>query len=213
MNALKLVVLTALFSSPLAAQEPQVEKRSAPAPQGVAGSIASALSPEGFRFSVEGKTVAEFWFRKELPLKDSPRGGLAVSFKKLETGTLVGVVKLSAPWSDYKGQSIPEGVYTLRYGVQPADGNHMGVSFYRDYLLLVAAAEDKELTTDFALEELAPLSFSASRTSHPAVLSLFPVQKEVSGPELSKNEIGQWMVAVKVGSLTLGLVLIGQGEV
>jgi hypothetical protein len=67
MNALKLVVLTALFSSPLAAQEPQVEKRSAPAPQGVAESIASALSPEGFRFSVDGKTVAEFWFGKSSP--------------------------------------------------------------------------------------------------------------------------------------------------
>jgi len=201
-----------LLAAPLYAQEPRLESTTAPVPEGLAGSITSALATEALRFS-DGKVTAELWFRKELPLKESAGEGMSVSFGKLTVGTLVGVVKLGAPWSDYKNQSIQPGVYTLRYGVQPTDGNHMGVSEYRDFLLLVAASEDKELDTAYTLDKLVPLSFSASRTAHPAVMSLFPLRKELTGFELTKNDLGQWMVGVKVGSLTLGLILVGHGEV
>ena len=204
------LIVLALAAS-LHAQEPRLEKVST-APEGLAPSISSALASEGVRFS-DGKVIAELWFRKEIPLKESAGGGMSLSFGKLTIGTVVGVVKLSAPWSDYKNQPIQPGVYTLRYGAQPTDGNHMGVSEYRDFLLLVAASEDKELETAYTLDKLVPLSFSASRTAHPAVLSLFPVRKEVAGFELSRNDLGQWMVAIRVGSFTLGLILVGHGEV
>ena len=43
---------------------------------------------------------------------------------------------------DYRDQSIAKGVYTMRYGLQPVNGDHLGVSTYRDYSLLLPAAKD-----------------------------------------------------------------------
>ena len=44
---------------------------------------------------------------------------------------------------DYRDQPIAKGVYTMRYGLQPVNGDHLGVSTYRDYSLLLPAAKDR----------------------------------------------------------------------
>ena len=44
---------------------------------------------------------------------------------------------------DYRDQPIAKGVYTMRYGLQPVNGDHLGVSIYRDYSLLLPAAKDQ----------------------------------------------------------------------
>jgi hypothetical protein len=126
--------------------------------------------------------------------------------------TLIGVVKLAEEWSDYKGMPIPAGVFTLRFGREPADGNHMGVSIYRDFLQLIPAAEDKVLSAEFSNDELNELSSKASGTPHPAVMALFPVWDEISETSLVKNEIDQWTLAWKDGDVTLGMVVEGHGE-
>lgn len=208
-----LLVGSLVLAAPVLADDPTITKTTAPAPEELAPAVRESLGTEGFQFSADGKVMGEFWFRKELPTKDAPSAGIGVSYGKLDVGTLVGAVRIPSAWADYKKHSIQAGVYTLRYGQQPADGNHMGVSEYRDFLLLVPASEDTDPTKLYALEDLIPLSFGASQAAHPAVLSLFPVTKDVSAPELMKNDLGQWMVAVKVGPLTLGMVLIGHGEV
>ena len=198
---------------PLRADDPTITKITTAPPDDLAPAVREVFAPEGVQFSADGKVVAEFWFRKELPTKEAASSGLGVSYGKLDVSTLVGAVRIAAPWSDYRKNTTQPGVYTLRYGVQPADGNHMGVSEYRDFLLLVPAAEDKDPSKSYALEDLVPLSFGASLTAHPAVLSLFPVTKDVTSPELLKNSHGQWMVVVKQGDITFGMVMIGHGEV
>ena len=52
------------------------------------------------------------------------------------------MVRIDGPWSDYKGNPIEPNVFTMRYGIRPEDGNHMGVSVHLDYVLLVPVAED-----------------------------------------------------------------------
>ncbi len=199
--------------SRLEAADLTVEPFEAAPAEGVSDSIVAVLDKNGFRVLKSGEVVAEFWLRPELPLLEQASTELGVGFGQLEEGTLIGLVHYPLDWSDYKDNRVVAGVYTLRYGVQPADGNHMGVSLYRDFLLLTPAASDTEADLKYSHDELAEHSSKASEGQHPAALSLFPVYDEISEPKLMRNEMDQWMVVKKVGTLTLGLVISGHGEI
>lgn len=182
-----------------------------PPPEETPPAVADALAPEGLRVALEGETVWELWLRRELPASEGePAFGQA--FGELAPGGLVGLVRLAAPWTDYMGTGIEPGLYTLRYLVQPVDGAHMGVSLYRDFLLLVPAADDGGPGETYGFDELVRLSRGATGTNHPAVLALFPVYDAEDLPAVVENETGQPTLAVQVGEVTLGLVVAGQGE-
>lgn len=153
----------------------------------------------------------EVWLRREPPLGEA-REGLGIAFGRLTPGALAGAVRLASDWTDYKGQKIAAGLYTLRYAVEPVDGNHMGVSAYRDFFLLVPAADDPGPAAVLAPADLYALSTKASRTNHPASLALFPVER-VEKPALIKNEAGQPTLAIPFGEMTLGIVVEGTGEI
>ncbi|MGH9340076.1 MAG: hypothetical protein ACRD1R_10935 [Acidobacteriota bacterium] len=201
-----------LLSTSALAADAQLEKIGS-VPEGIAPEVAALLTPDGVRVSSGGSTIGEFWLRQEMSLNDSPGSQLGVTFGKLPAGTLVGVVHFPESWKDYKDQPIAAGVYTLRYGVQPADGNHMGVSVYRDFLLLAPAAEDSSAAAIEDGEALVKLSTKTTGTPHPAILALFPLYEEISEPTLVQNEMDQPTLAVTIGSVTLGLVIQGHGEV
>ncbi len=209
----RLVLLAVVTFSPVAvrAADPQLEKSGAP-PDSIAGPLKDQLQSTGLKVLVDGKVLGEFWMRKELPTAEGANSGLGIHFTGVPDGTFAGVVQFPEAWQDYKGQSIPAGVYSLRYGIEPADGNHMGVSTYRDFLMLVPVAEDKDPAAEYTTEDLVKLSVKASGTNHPAVLALFPVWDEVKEPKLYKNDSDQWTLAVPMGATRLGVVLIGQGQ-
>lgn len=207
------VAVWAAFFVSARAGDPQLVKAPAAAPAEVAPAVREALAAEAFQVLSDGKTLAEFWFRREVPAQEGQSPGLGVSFGQLEESTFVGVARFPAGWADYKGKPVPPGTYTLRYEVQPADGSHIGVSLYRDFLLLIPAAADADPQAVYGYHDLVALSKKASGTPHPAVLSLFPVEEELASPALAKNVLDQWTVQVKLGSVKLGLVVIGKGEV
>ena len=66
-----------------------------------------------------------------------------IQFPFLAESELLGVVQLAGEGHDYRDQAIAKGVYTMRYGLQPVNGDHLGVSPFRDYSLLLPAAKDK----------------------------------------------------------------------
>jgi hypothetical protein len=202
------------LATTLPAAEPQLAKTETAPPDTVSAEIRGILGPGALRVTAEGKTLAEFWLRSEVPVKETPSEELGVTFGQLAQGTLLGVVRLEASWSDYKDSPIPAGVYTLRYAVEPADGNHMGVSLYRDFLLLIPASDDATVEVSWSPDELVGQSLASTGTPHPAVLALFPIWEEPSEPGLVRNEMEQWTLAVPVGSIspTLGLVVEGHGE-
>lgn len=181
-------------------------------PEALSPEIRAELSP-GLVVRAGDAPVVEVFLRKSLPEEKPERTPLGVSFPSLSDGALVGAVRLADSWTDYKGDAVAAGVYTLRYAVQPADGNHMGVSTYRDFLILAPAAADRDpaaLSDDAALYALGR---KATGSNHPAVMSLVPVYDPPSGPaSIEENDEGQPTLVVKAGSLTLGLVLRGQGE-
>lgn len=142
-------------------------------PEILAVPVREAVLAEGYRvLDGQGKPYADLWLRKALPASGVPEGPKgAILFPFLTDGELLGVLRYHGEGYDNRDQAIAKGVYTLRYGLQPVNGDHLGVSTYRDYTLLLPAAKDREVAVvpRKALEER---SSESAGTSHPAVLLL-----------------------------------------
>jgi hypothetical protein len=171
----------------------------------------AAMAPSDLRLVEAGRPVLEIWLRKDVPLRETPSTETSVSFPRIKEGTLVGVVRLTQPWSDFRNTKVKPGVYTLRYGVQPADGNHMGVSDYRDFLILLPLANDNKLDASYTTADLVALHREAVGTAHPPVMGLFP-GGEVKEPALSRTDANQTVLSAMVGTVALGLVVEGHAE-
>ncbi|HVB39113.1 MAG TPA: hypothetical protein VND92_11265, partial [Vicinamibacterales bacterium] len=154
---------------------------------------------------------------KSLPLAAGTSG--APDWSQVPEGSFVGVVRTSDSFADIRGHSFKTGVYTLRYGVQPADGNHLGVSPYRDFLLVGPAADDAT-AAPLGHDGAIALSTKASGLAHPAVLSIDPptTTQPVGSVMASEPDMGLHSVIFEVpvsragadaGHLRFGLVLEG----
>lgn len=160
----------------------QAEVSNAPVPEAIKGPVKAALKPEGLLIKgSDGKPFVTLWTCSAVPASAKPSGPKgAVLFPFLEPGQLIGAIEFAVEGQDYRDQAISPGVYTLRYGLQPVNGDHLGVSKYRDYLLLVPAAMDADVAT-IPQKKLDKTSTEASGTNHPAVMILF------AAPEGSKT--------------------------
>jgi hypothetical protein len=152
-------------------------------PKDLAAPIRESLSGQGYRvLDAQGKPYAEFWLRKAVPASAKPSGPKGtVLFPVLAEGELIGALRFPAEGHDYRDQPITAGIYTLRYGLQPVNGDHLGVSPYRDFALLIAAQKDITVAA-LTGKKLEDLSADAAGSNHPAVLMLLPA------PEGAKNE-------------------------
>jgi hypothetical protein len=188
---LGLALAFALAPAVSSAQESyKVEASKDAPPEALAPAIREALRPEGFRvLDPKGKPFAEFWLRKEVPASGKPAGMQgAVQFPVLAEGELLGAIKYAVEGGDYRDQSIAAGVYTLRYGLQPVNGDHLGVSPFRDYALLLPAAKDKAVAL-LPRKELEEESAEAAGTNHPAILFLLTAPAGAKGePSIVHNE-------------------------
>src|SRR5262245_16831598 len=126
----------------------------------------------------KGKPLADIWLRKEIPAKATDaqiKNGL--TYQEIPQTTLLGVIKLHEPSSDYKKQAIKPGLFTMRLAYQPMDGDHMGTAPNGEFVILVPATIDKGEET-LKPEMLHKLGNRASGTGHPAVWLLFPVKND-----------------------------------
>lgn len=182
----RLIVLAAVFGLMPAASRAQDSYKIAPLkeapPEGLAAEIKASLADQGFRISKGGgEPFVDVWLLKAASAQSEPgepKG--AVLFPFLEEGQLLGAARYHAEGFDYRDQSIVPGLYTIRYGLQPVNGDHLGVSPYRDYSLLVPAKKDEKVAT-LAEKDLERQSAEAAGTNHPAVLMM------VKAPEGSKQ--------------------------
>jgi hypothetical protein len=167
----------------------------------------------------KGNSLCELWFCKEVPAKATPeqvKNGL--TYRELEESTVLGAVRFNQQASDYRKQKVKPGVYTLRLGFQPMDGDHMGTAPYPEFCLLVPAKLDEKPDIVEA-KELRELSAKAIGGSHPGVFLLFPIDKPEDAPKLDNKGSNTWVVTVKepvtvggqkvVGSLGIGLTVVG----
>ena len=143
-------MLLLCLSGSLAAQEAyKTEELKAAPPSAFSPEISSVLLAQGYRVTDgQGKAFVDLWLRKSIPASSRPSGAKGViQFPFLAEGELVGVAQLHSEAHDYRNQAIAKGLYTLRYGHQPVNGDHLGVSPFGDYLLLLPVTKDKSLAS------------------------------------------------------------------
>ena len=206
-----------LFSSLCAAQKGKVDTLGPLTETSVAEAVRQVLDSKGYRVSLDdGTPVCEMWTRKSIPAQ--PKSDAAdLLYPEFAESTLAGVLHFPKAGSDYRGQAIPAGFYTLRYELMPNDGNHLGAAPSRDFLLLVPAGSDPDPNTTSKFQELVALSRGATKTKHPGVLSL--VQPPGGGPVPAayKDDQDHWIFSagMKLSSgeeLPFALVVKGTAQ-
>jgi hypothetical protein len=168
----------------------------------------------------KGSPLCQIWLSKEIPAQVTAqqiKNGL--TYRDLKESTILGAIQYFKTGSDYRQQKIPVGVYTLRLGFQPMDGDHMGVSAQQEFCLLIAASKDTK--ADLLKPKTAQaLSNKSIKTTHPGVLMLFPNDKPKPDPALASKGNDHWVLNVKeevksgasTAAIGIGLTLVGHAE-
>jgi hypothetical protein len=186
----------------------------------VSQAIQNSVQPQGESLlDSSGKVLCEVWLRKALTPAPSPDTAGNVLYGKIDQGSLVGVIHFPDATKDFRGQAIKAGYYTLRYELVPEDGNHMGVSQYRDFLLLVPAAKDTDATKAVTFNDAVKLSRDSTDTGHPGIMLMDSVSdSDKTFPAVFQDYSQNWALQVEapLGSggqnLPFAIVLVGQYE-
>lgn len=188
---------------------PSVQATSPPAE--LSAGVKAELQKTAFKVSA-GETTLEFWWVTGLKTTAEGEG-----WENIENGTLVGAVRVTGSFKEIRGKPVKPGVYTIRYGLQPQNGDHLGISPNREFLLLSPAEVDQDpKTTGF--DGAVALSKQTIGTAHPAALSLDPPMAPDAALSTYANDQGHKGVVFEVprsingkatGTLRFGLILIG----
>ena len=227
-RSLRFLSLGLLFVllAPIAAQDTgkyTIKTLATPVPDGIAEPIRKVLGKQAVQLvSPAGKTVCEVWFRKEIPADATPeqvKNGL--TYREIKQSEVVGAIRFDEDWRDYRKQKVKAGLYTLRLGFQPMDGDHAGASDYQDFLLLLDAAKDRSMDL-LDPKQMIDTSAKSIGTGHPAVFMLFPGGSPGAAPALAAMPKNHWVLQTKepitVGgkktgsSLGIGLTLVGAAD-
>lgn len=187
------------------------------APQGFSKEVASKLDNQGQRLTGPDGAVLNIWLVKKLDVKDGFSPTFTVNYP-FTPGQLIGglVVAEGAGFKDFRAQDVPSGAYTLRYGQQPEDGNHIGTSETADFLLALPAKGDADPAVIEGFDALAQRSAKTSGTTHPAIFLLLPAEEADDGAALEHDEDREfWIVTLPAnrGDVPLRVVVIGESEI
>src|SRR5258708_27408269 len=195
------------------------EKFSGAPPAEVSAAVRETLSSDGIRVQGPNGVICEIWLRKAIPVKASSSNELGVAFGEFTEGTLAAVVRFPADVIDFRKQHVKPGVYTLRYALNPVNGNHQGVAPQRDFLLASPAADDQS-ASPISVNDLINLSKKVTGANHASVWSLGTVEDQPKTlPSISHQDDGDLcMVNFPVNLLgpsntltvkTVALVVVG----
>jgi hypothetical protein len=191
---------------------PQYKLESAGSPPSdLPAATAGTLQKEGSKIVAgNGSAFCEIWFRSTVPSgpKTTEDG---VTLPTIPQGALLGALRFPARGADRRGQNIKPGIYTLRYALQPVNGDHQGVAPQRDFLVMVPAADDPGPDAKPGFDDLVKLSGKASGTPHPAVLSMSS-SSNAKFPELKKEGENDWALHAKIGDTAVEVILVGKVE-
>lgn len=172
-----------------------------------------ALEPKGSRITIGDGLYCEIWLRTGLPAGKTDAQGAV--YTTLGESVLVGIIRFATATTDFRGQAVKPGTYTLRYAVHPADGNHLGISPIRDFLAMVPVAMDPNPDTQPKFEDLMKMSAKVAGTNHPGIISL--VQAE-GGPAPKLDQEGSHLIfSTKIktqsgGDLPIAFIVKGIAE-
>lgn len=215
---LRLIAVCCVLAGFALAQNYKAQSGTSAAPASTPAAIETTLQPQDVQVNdVQGKPFAEIWLRKDVPVTAANSSDPTINYSGIKPGMLIGVVHFDSGAGDFRGQKIAAGDYAMRYELIPADGNHMGVSSYRDFVLLVPLSADPGPSQVLDLTPLVVLSRKSTTTGHPAVFSIVPADSSKgSAPVFFQTDEGFGAVQATLGttgsstSLPIAIVLIGQ---
>src|SRR5436190_23137881 len=103
------LILAATFAN-AADQTVGLSASDKPPPKEIAESIRSTLEARAVTLLVDQKPALEIWLRQEVPLKS---GGEKEPLASIGETTLLGAVSVQGSLTDYKGNDVPKGAYTV----------------------------------------------------------------------------------------------------
>ncbi len=207
---MRLLLLAAGLAYPVLAQL-TIEPAGPCNAEGVSDTVKATLAADGYRVQDGGAPFVEVWPVKSVATaqpSEQPRGS---DFPMIPVNALLGVIRYHKAGGDFRGQPIQPGVYTLRFNLQPEDGDHQGASPRRDHALLAPASADQNAGAALTFEQQVAASKKASGTQHPSVLFL---QQVDSGGKFGAVEAshGRQALQIKTGSVGFGLIIVGKAE-
>ena len=197
------LLCTLLLSTAAFAQQYKAEA-AGPPPAEVAPAMAALLQKDGVKITNKGNAYCELWFRTAKPSGGATEEGASVP--GIPMGAFVGAIRFDGRGADRRGQSIKAGVYILRYGLIPINGDHQGAAPQRDFMVMSLAAEDKDPSATPKFEALTTESKKVSGTPHPAVLSFWKADNDTPGLTQQGDD---WVLQVKLGDTTIALIVVG----
>ena len=166
------------------------------------------------------KPVYEFWLSSEIPLQ-SRTASLAKALDALRQTELIGAVEIHGDQRDYRDDELRAGLYTMRFALQPQDGNHLGTAEFSYFALLTPAKLDPKPDGITTYKALVKASSKETATEHPVILSLRPASSDAGElPKLNEPAPEHKSVRVKVPakaggektSLVFEIVYEGKGH-
>ncbi len=146
--------------------------------------LASAVQDHGLRvLDKDGTPLVSLWLARSVPTSKKDVEG--ANYPQLTSSLLMGIIRYETEGKDFRGQAIPKGTYTLRYGLLPNDGNHMGVAPNRDFLLLLPLVSDSDPAAVYTDKQLHRASAKVAGGTHPTVLSLVPAEGDAGTVSVS----------------------------
>lgn len=217
-------VLTLCWTGISLASEPhKLESFKSAPPAGLSDKIAAQLDENAYRVIGPNGPVLEIWLVKEVATREDFKPTLTVKYP-FTSGQLLGAARLPTAGAalDFRGQELAAGVYTLRYGLQPQDGNHLGSSDTSDFGLACLATMDKDPAPVSKVPDLFKLSAKAAGSAHPAIFQMVPPPAAAyKAPVLKHNEDKDtWILQTnfhakskdKVVDLPVQIVTVGISE-
>lgn len=191
-------------------------------PKGLSPEIEKLIDAAGHQILGEEGAVVELWLLKSLPIKSNFKSSAAQLYP-FTPGQLLGAMRVpkGAEYTDFRDQEIAAGIYTLRYGLQPEDGNHLGTSDTADFILALPAKYDTKPATIDDFYELSERSGKAAGSTHPAIFSLLDPAKAGKETKLDEDTANDdWVLTFtakgdakgKATEVRIRLVVIGESE-
>jgi hypothetical protein len=197
------------------AADGKLEPTGAYADPGSSDALKKALEPKGWRVSLADGAYCDIWLRAAVPVGKTDAAGAVYTW--IGDSTLLGVITFARATTDFRGQSIKPGSYTVRYAVHPTDGNHMGISPIRDFLVMLPVAMDPNPDAQFKFEELTKMSTKVTGTSHPGILSLIQLASAPAAPKLETDDYNRMAFSAAIknqsgAAMPISFVVKGHAE-
>lgn len=173
-----------------AAGEFTLEVKDKPAPAEISEKIRKGLDGKAYLISDSDGPIVEFWFATEIPLKAKGKTAKE-SLDNIEPIALLGIAVIHREEHyDFRNDPFDPGTYTMRMGIQPQDGDHMGTAPFDTFAILLPHDREGELFEygEPDHELLVDMSSEDTVTDHPPIFSLQPLEK--AGGELPRLSTG-----------------------